>query len=72
MLLINVILTNGGTKEIPRTPSRIILNEMLSLKSLFGKTLLQAKTYILKIIKRTGNGKTTLSVNKVNKHLHCT
>ena len=72
MLLINVILTNGGTKEIPRTPSRIILNEMLSLKSLFGKTLLPAKTYILKIIKRTGNGKTTLSVNKVNKHLHCT
>ena len=42
---------------------------MLSLKSFIEKTLPQSKICISNVIKRTDNGKATLTVNKVSEHL---
>ena len=42
---------------------------MLTLKSFIEKTLPKSKVCISNLVKRTGNGKATLTVNKVNEHL---
>ena len=42
---------------------------MLSLKSFIEKKLPQSKVCISNLVKRTDNGKPTLTVNKVNEHL---
>ena len=42
---------------------------MLSVKSFIEKTLPQSKACISNVLKRTDNGKATLTVNKMNAHL---
>ena len=64
----NVIL-HVGTNDAPNSTSRAILDNMLSLKSFIEKTLPQSKVKSSNVVKRTENGKTTLTVNKVNEHL---
>ena len=49
--------------------SRAILDNMLSLKSFIEKTLPQSKVCISNVVKRTDNGKATLTVKTVNEHL---
>ena len=49
--------------------ARAILDNMLSLKSFIEKTLPQSKVCISNVVKRTDNGKATLTVKKVNEHL---
>ena len=64
----NVIL-HVGTNDVPNSTSRTILDNMLSLKSFTEKTLSQSKVCISNLVKRTDNGKATLTVNEVNEHL---
>ena len=64
----NVIL-HVGTNDAPNSTSRTILDNMLSLKSFTEKTLSQSKVCISNLVKRTDNGKATLTVNEVNEHL---
>ena len=64
----NVIL-HVGTNDAPNSKSTAILDNMLSLKSFIEKTLPQSKVCISNLVKRTVNGKSTLTVNKVNEHL---
>ena len=64
----NVIL-NVGTNDASNSTSRVILDNMLSLKGFIEKTLPQSKVCISNVVKRTDNGKATLTVNKVNEHL---
>ena len=64
----NVIL-HVGTNDTPNNTSRAILDNLLSLKSFIEKTLPQSKVCMSNIVKRTDNGKATLTVNKVNEHL---
>ena len=64
----NVIL-HVGTNDAPNSISRAILDSMLTLKSFIEKTLPKSKVCISFLVKRTGNGKATLTVNKVNEHL---
>ena len=64
----NVIL-HVGTNDAPNSTSRTILDNMLSLKSFIEKKLPQSKVCISNLVKRTDNGKPTLTANKVNEHL---
>ena len=64
----NVIL-HVGTNDAPNSTSRAILDNMLSLKSFIENILPQSKACISNVVKRTDNGKATLTVNKVNEHL---
>ena len=64
----NVIL-HVGTNEKLNSTSRAILDDMLSFKNFVEKALPQSKVCISNLVKRTDNGKTTLTVNKVNEHL---
>ena len=63
----NVIL-NVSTEDAPNSSSRAILDNMLSLKSFIEKALTQSKVCISNVVKKTDNGKATLTVNKVNEH----
>ena len=65
----NVIL-HFGTKDAPNSTSRTILDNTLSLKIFIEKTLPQSKLCISNLVKRTDNGIATLTVHKVNEHLH--
>ena len=56
-------------RPTPNSTSRAILDHILSLKSFLEKTLPQSKVRISNVVKRTENGKATLTVNKVNEHL---
>ena len=64
----NIIL-HVGTNDVPYSTSGAILDNMLSLKSFIEKTLPQSKVCISNVVKRTDNGKATLTVNKLNEHL---
>ena len=58
-----------GTNDAPKSTSRAILDNMLSLESFIEKTLPKSKVCISNSVKRADNGKATLTVNKVNEHL---
>ena len=64
----NVIL-HVGTNDAPNNTSRAILYNLLSLKSFIENALPQSKVCISNVVKRTNNGKATLTVDKVNEHL---
>ena len=64
----NVIL-HVGTNDAPNSTSRVTLDNMLSLKSFIENTLPQSKVCISNVVKRTDNGKATLTVNQVNEHM---
>ena len=64
----NVIL-HVGTNNAPNSTSRAILDNILLLKSFIEKALPQSNVCISNVIKRTDNGKATLTVNNVNEHL---
>ena len=64
----NVIL-HVGTNDAPNSTSKTILDNMLSIKSFIEKTLPQSKVCISNLVKRTDNGKATITINKVNEHL---
>ena len=59
------VILHVGTNDAPNSTSGAIL-DMLSLKSFIEKTLPQSKVCISNVVKRTDNGKATLTVNKVN------
>ena len=63
------VILHVGTNDAPNSTSRTILDNMLSLKSFTEKTLSQSKVCISNLVKRTDNGKATLTVNEVNEHL---
>ena len=54
-------------RPTPNSTSRAILDHILSY--FLEKTLPQSKVRISNVVKRTDNGKATLTVNKVNEHL---
>ena len=58
-----------GNNDAPNRISRVILDNMLSLKSFIEKALLQSKVCISNVVKRTDNGKVTLTANKLNEYL---
>ena len=62
------VILHVGTNDAPNSTSGAIL-DMLSLKSFIEKTLPQSKVCISNVVKRTDNGKATLTVNKVDEHL---
>ena len=64
----NVIL-HVGINDAPNSTSRAILDNMLSRKSFIEKTVPQSNACISNVVKRTDNGKATLTVNKVNEQL---
>ena len=67
--LLKKVSNNVGTSDGSNSTLRVILDNMLSLKTFIEKTLPQSKVSISNVVKRSNNGKATLTVNKVNEHL---
>ena len=64
----NVIL-HTATKDSVNNPSRMVLDNILSLKHSIEMLLPNAKVCIPDLITRTDNEKATLTFNKMNEHL---
>ena len=63
------VILHVGTNDTPNSTSSVFLDNILSLKSFIEKALPHLKVCISNVVKRTGNRKATLTLNKVNKHL---
>ena len=57
------------TNEVPSSTSIEIQNNLLKLKSLVNKKLLQCKVWLSTLTLRTDNGKTTLTMSQLGNHL---
>ena len=64
----NIIL-NIRINNTVRDTSRIVLDEILSLKAFVEKALPDCNVYISNLTLRTDNAKASLTVNNVNQHL---